>query len=131
MKHEQWRILLVDDDEDDYIITGDILSEIEGNAFNLDWVPTYEAALTAMQHNQYDLYLVDYRLGAHDGLELLHQATADGCRGPIILLTGLGNDTIGGKAIEAGAVDYLIKGKFDAPRLEHSIRQAIERNNIR
>ncbi len=126
MQQYQWRILLVDDDEDDYIITEDILSEIEENPFDLDWVATYEAALEAMARNQYDLCLIDYRLGPHSGLELLQEAIANGCQSPIILLTGLGSEKVGLEAVQAGAVDYLVKGQLDAPSLAYSIRQAIE-----
>ncbi len=125
MQEQQWRILLVDDDEDDYIITQDILSEIEGDPFNLDWVATYKAALEAIARNQHDLYLIDYRLGAHDGLELLRKVVAQGCQMPIILLTGLKDEKVGAEAMQAGAVDYLVKDQIEASSLAHSIRQAI------
>ncbi len=125
MQKHQWRILLVDDDEDDYIITHDILSEIEEDSFNLDWAATYEAALETIARNQHDLYLIDYRLGAHDGLELLRKAIANGCQKPIILLTGLKDENVGAEAMQAGAVDYLVKDQIEASSLAHSIRQAI------
>ncbi len=120
-------VLLVDDDEDVYILARSWLSEIEGHRFALDWVATYEAALEAIIHNRYDVYLVDYRLGAHSGLELLRAAAEGGCKAPIILLTGVGNRSVDMEAMQAGAADYLPKAHLNADVLERSIRYALER----
>jgi PAS domain S-box-containing protein len=121
-------VLLVEDDEEDYLITRSLLSQIKPVTFALDWVATYEAALESIANHQHDVYLVDYRLGARDGLEFLQAALANGCRTPIILLTGQSNEDIDLAAMKAGAADYLVKGQIDAALLERSIRYAIERN---
>ena len=121
------RVLLVDDDEDDYLITGDLLSDVEGTSYNLDWVSTYEEALKVISHNRHDIYLLDYRLGAHSGLDLMQNAIRDGCRKPMILLTGQGDSEVDIQAMKAGAMDYLVKGHLDASLLERSIRYAIKR----
>lgn len=120
-------ILLVEDDEDDYIIVRDLLSEVEGWRCELAWVKTYEQALEAMGQRACDVYLVDYRLGTHDGLELLRQAVEQGYRTPVIFLTGQGGVEVDLQAMRAGAADYLVKGKLDASTLERSIRYALER----
>ena len=119
-------VLLVDDDEDDYILTRDLLSEIEAGRYEVEWVASYEAALQAMGRHGHDVYLVDYRLGARSGLELLREALGSGCQGPVILLTGQGDHEIDLQAMQAGAADFLVKGQGDAPTLERSIRYAIE-----
>ena len=75
----------------------------------------------------FDVALVDYRLGAHDGLELLSAAAKAGVSTPIILLTGQDDLETDVRAASAGASDYLIKGGTDAPSLERSIRYALER----
>ena len=64
------RVLLVDDDEDDYILTRDLLSESQGIRFELEWIAACDPALEAIAHNKYDVYLLDYRLGEHNGLQL-------------------------------------------------------------
>jgi signal transduction histidine kinase len=120
------RVLLVEDDEDDYRLTRDLLREIGERRFALEWVATYDAAVEAMTRREHDVYLVDYRLGRHDGLELLHEPFLVGK--PVIMLTGFDDLDVDLKAMEAGAADYLVKGKIDAPLLERSIRYAIERN---
>jgi diguanylate cyclase (GGDEF)-like protein/PAS domain S-box-containing protein len=120
------KVLLVEDDEEDYLITRNLLAQVRQVKFSLDWVATYEAALDLIESNQHDIYLVDYRLGKHDGLELLQAAAAKGCRTPIILLTGQADEDIDLAAMKAGAADYLVKGHLDAHLLERSIRYAIE-----
>ena len=122
-------VLLVEDDEEDYLITRSLLSQIKQVTFALDWAATYEAALESIANHQHDVYLVDYRLGQHDGLEFLQAALLNGCRTPIILLTGQSNEDIDLAAMRAGAADYLVKGRIDASLLERSIRYAIERNH--
>ncbi|MBE9029151.1 response regulator [filamentous cyanobacterium LEGE 11480] len=123
-----YRVLLIDDDEDDYIVTQDFLEEAEQSIFHLDWLDTYQAGLEEIAQNKYDVYLLDYRLGQQNGLELLQAAIQLGCNKPIILLTGVGDHIIDQQAMELGAGDYLVKGNtLNAPLLERSIRHAIER----
>jgi signal transduction histidine kinase len=121
------RVLIADDDEDDYVLTRDLLLRIGRPRFQLDWTPSYEGALAAIELNQHDVYLFDYHLGHSDGLELLREAMARGCKAPIILLTGNDNWETDVEAMKAGAADYLVKGHLDARLLERSIRYALER----
>ncbi len=127
MYKERLKILLVDDDKDDYVITRDLLSEIKELRYDLEWVTTYDAALKAMRSNDHDVFLFDYRLGDRTGLELLRETVANGYKAPVILLTGQGDHEVDVEAMELGAADYLIKGRIDASLLERSIRYAIER----
>ena len=130
MYNRKLYILLVEDDADDYVITCDLLSEIEDMVFELDWVSSYDAALEAIKRDQHDVYLLDYRLGAHNGLDLLKQAIASGCKAPMILLTGQGDREVDIEAMKAGADEYLVKGRIDPLHLERSIRYAFERRRL-
>jgi signal transduction histidine kinase len=127
MDTRELRILIADDDEDDYILTRDLLQRIGRQRCPLDWTPSYEAALQAIELNQHDVYLFDYHLGESDGLELMREALARGCKAPIILLTGNDDWETDVQAMKAGAADYLVKGQLDARLLERSIRYALER----
>jgi signal transduction histidine kinase len=120
------RVLLADDDQDDYIITRDLF-RLSPDRCELDWVSTYQAALQAVDQNQHDLYLFDYRLGEADGLQLLREAIARGCKAPIILLTGHDDQATDSLAMQSGAADYLVKGQLDAKLLERTVRHALER----
>ena len=130
LKERTLRILVVDDDEDDFYLARDLLSDIEGCSIALDWLSTYDAALDAIGLGEHDVYLLDYRLGERDGLELLREALANGCKAPMILLTGQDDHGIDLEAMTAGAMDYLVKGQIDATLLDRSIRYALERRRV-
>ncbi|BAZ70408.1 multi-sensor hybrid histidine kinase [Fischerella sp. NIES-4106] len=127
MKNNLIEVLLIDDDEDDYILTRDWFGEFQVVSCALEWVNSYQAGRDAILTGQYDVYLVDYRLGEGNGLELLRQAINNGCAAPIIFLTGQGDREIDIEAMKAGAADYLEKSQLAAPLLERSIRYALER----
>jgi diguanylate cyclase (GGDEF)-like protein/PAS domain S-box-containing protein len=125
MTQPRLRILLVDDDEDDYVLTRSVLIQVYGDRVVLDWVSAYEPARNVLVSGNHDLCLMDYHLGARTGLELLQETTALGCRIPIILLTGNDDRDVDVKAMEAGAADYLVKGQFGERLLERAIRYAM------
>ena len=121
-------VLLVEDDEDDYVITRALLDKAQTIECDLDWVRTYEDGRDAILTDAYDICLVDYRLGAGSGLDLLEEINeGGGVQAPIILLTGQGDLEVDLSAMAAGAADYLSKDEIDAPLLERSIRYAVER----
>lgn len=127
---DKFRILLVEDDEDDYVMTRDMLYEIDDFDFELEWVDGYDRGLEAMRANRHDVCLVDYRLGEPSGLELLRKAVALGCKVPIIMLTGQGDRKVDIEAMKAGATDYLDKSEIKPHMLERCIRYAIERHRL-
>jgi PAS domain S-box-containing protein len=123
----QARILIVDDDEDDFIITSDLIRSIPSSGFSINWCYSYKEALAQMKDRQSDIYFIDYRLGAKTGLDLLKEAIAAGVEEPVILLTGKGNHDVDMEAMRVGAMDYLVKGELNEEKLERSIRYALER----
>lgn len=127
MSAERLDILLIEDDEDDYVLVRDILAEVKDQKYRLDWRSSFEEALRASESGRYDAYLLDYKLGEHDGLQFLHEMNSRGSKVPIILLTGQGNYEIDMEAMRSGASDYLVKSQIGGPLLERSIRYAIER----
>jgi len=120
-------VLLVDDDEDDFVITRALISEIGAHRYRLDWVSSYKDAMAAIQRREHDICLLDYRLGEQTGLELLRELKSSSRCPPMILLTGQGDQKIDLEAMKAGAADYLIKGQLTAYQLDRAIRYAIER----
>ncbi|MEK7780061.1 MAG: response regulator [Verrucomicrobiota bacterium] len=121
------RVLVVEDDEEDFFLTSELLKEIRGAKFVIERADTFASGLLAMTSNCQDICLVDFRLGGHDGIELLQAARAGGAEAPVILLTGAGGEDADHAAMKAGAADYLVKGQVDAAQLERVIRYAIER----
>jgi PAS domain S-box-containing protein len=123
-----WTILLIEDDEDDYILTRSYLLETQKENASVVWVTSVEEALEQMDGK--DAILVDYDLGTSSGLDFIRAAAAHGCKSPIILLTGQGNYDLDLNAMQLGAMDYLLKSEINASLLERSIRYAIERKRI-
>lgn len=118
-------ILLVEDDEDDYLITREVLEEMQDVELSLTWVKDYDEGLSFLAQNDVSVCLVDYRIGAHTGIEFLKVAKGRGLKSPVILLTGVGQRDIDVAATEAGASDFLDKSDLNASLMERSIRYAI------
>ncbi|QEK52385.1 response regulator [Pedobacter aquae] len=121
------KVLLIDDDEDDYILTKEIFSDIpQKEKYQLSWINNYEEGINAMLKSHYDIYLVDYRLGKYTGIDLLKEAIKSNVGEPIIILTGKGDSKVDDEALQIGAADYLIKDKIDPYTIERSIRYALK-----
>ncbi|HKX28389.1 MAG TPA: response regulator [Blastocatellia bacterium] len=130
MEQRTFKVLLVDDDEDDIVIARKLLSRVEGSRYEVDCSVSYEDGLTRVLQGQYDICLLDYRLGARNGLDLLQTAVRQGLRIPFILLTGQGSRDLDLEAGLAGASDYMDKAQISSPLLERSIRYAVERKRF-
>jgi len=122
------RILIVEDDEDDFLIIEACIKDIPDKEFLIDWCYDYEDAMQRISEGRYDIYFVDYLLGEKTGLQLLEEAISIGCEEPLILLTGIGNRDVDIQAMTIGAVDYLVKSEINTEKLERSIRYALERS---
>lgn len=121
------RILLVDDDPDDFELTRDLVAEIEGGRYALTWLPSYEEGLRAVCAGDSELCLLDYRLGGRDGVEFLRDATIRGCAVPMVILTGYGDRTVEQEARLAGAFDYIPKAGLDVAGLRRVLRNVLRR----
>ena len=122
------KLLIVDDDEDDYFITSEYIKNIKSNKFQLEWCYRYDDALKYISNHSFNIYLIDYHLGAKTGLDLIKEAVINNWEQPFILLTGKGNQQIDIEAMQAGAMDYLIKSELDTEKLERCLRYSLERD---
>lgn len=119
------RVLIVDDDEDDYFRLTRLLCQPALAEYHIEWAPTYVAGLEAIERGGQDIAIVDYRLGMETGLELLRMAQLKNCDLPVILLTGHDSIEIDRESTRAGAADYLCKNGLTTTELERSIRYAL------
>jgi signal transduction histidine kinase len=124
------RVLLVDDDDDDFVMIREMLGEVVGTKYALDWSPSYKEATAQLSRKAHDVYLYDERLGEKTGLDLMKEAMASGIRAPLILLTGHGDHALDHEAMRHGASDYLVKSQLSAPLLERTIRYAVHRKEM-
>jgi PAS domain S-box-containing protein len=127
LKDDVIKVLIIDDDEDDFFITSDYMKGIEEYTLKIDWSYKFNEAVQLLRDKAYDIYFVDYRLGARTGLDFLREAMTIGAEEPVILLTGKGNKTIDVEAMQMGATDYLIKTDLTTEKLERCIRYSLER----
>lgn len=121
------KILIIDDDEDDFFITSEYMRQIEEYQLSIDWCFRFADAVEKLKSRAYDMYFVDYRLGAKTGLDFLKEAVRLGVEEPIVLLTGKGNKEVDIEAMQMGATDYLIKTELNTDKLGRCIRYAMER----
>jgi len=121
------RVLLVDDDPDDFLLTSEYLRDIHTLTFEIGWAKNFNEAVEQIASRCHDIYFFDFLLGSRTGLELLEESLRLRCEGPIVLLTGKGDQQIDREATRLGAADYLVKSELDAEKLERCIRYALER----
>jgi signal transduction histidine kinase len=130
VKKRKIRVLLIEDDEDDYTLVRDMLSEVRHVEYEVQWMPKYEEALKAIEAPTHDVCLLDYRLGERNGLDLLYEAIGKSYCVPIVFVTGQGDVDVDMEAMKAGAADFLAKGEISGPLLDRSIRYSIEQRKI-
>lgn len=126
----EWRILLIDDDEDEYCLTRMLVKETKGYRVSLDWAATYSNGKEMITANNYDAVLVDYDLGSRTGIEFIQEVAASGYKAPLILYTGRGSYETDMEAMKAGADLYLTKSEVTPLIFERSIRYVIKHKKI-
>jgi two-component system, cell cycle response regulator len=126
MSTEYRKILLIDDDRLQYRLTQEQFKNFHAERFDLEWASNYEDGLAQLMSGTYAACLLDFRLGERDGLQLIHQAMAAGCHTPIVFLTAETAERVDIAAMNAGALDYLVKGEITPRLLERSLRYALK-----
>ncbi len=119
------RVLLVDDDKEEESLTRSLLARVEQARYVLDWVPTFGEGLASIAEERHDAYLIDQNLGARTGIELVREARQAGSLAPLVMLTGRRDRATDLAALDAGATDFLVKGRTDAALFDRTIRYAI------
>ena len=121
-------ILMIEDNLGDARIIQGMLADATNMEFTVDWKQILRSGLDSLGENKYDVVLLD--LGLLDSPQssvsfTRVQAVAAGL--PIIILTGLDDETLAVTTVRRGAQDYLIKGRIDTDTLVRTIRYAMAR----
>jgi two-component system, sensor histidine kinase and response regulator len=124
------RVLVVEDDEDDWIILEKIFAKVEDISFLVEWARTYDEAIEEIERGVHDAYLIDYRLGERTGTEILERVHPEHLNQPFILMTGVSDSDLEWRSLRLAAADYLVKGSFDAMVLSRTITYALQRKYI-
>ena len=131
MSYKLVRTLLVEDNPGDARLIGEMLAEVAKGQFELVTVGRLSQAVQCLFAQRFAVVLLDLSLPDSQGLETFTRMQRQSARTPIVVLTGLDDETLAVKAVQAGAQDYLIKGQVDGNLLVRSIRHAIERHAVR
>lgn len=125
------KLLLVEDNPGDARLIREMLSEIPHTDFLLEQAGTLSEAVTRLtESDDIHVVLLDLSLPDSRGLETFDQVHQSFPEFPVIVLTGLTDETVGINAVQSGAQDYLLKGRVDGNLLARSIHYAIERQRM-
>jgi PAS domain S-box-containing protein len=127
MSDKPINILLIEDNASDAWLIHEMLSEIKGSLFELECVDRLSAGLERLVAGGIDVVLLGLSLPDSQGFETFVRLHGQNSRAPILVLTGLDDETMAIQAMQAGAQDYLVKGHLANPALPRAIRYAIER----
>jgi signal transduction histidine kinase len=124
------RILLVEDNPGDARLIRETLRDAGSPRFELRHADRLSAALPILAAREVDVALLDLSLPDAHGLETVTRALAAAPEVPIVVLTGLDDETVAIQAVQAGAQDYLVKGQVEPGMLSRALRYAMERKRL-
>ena len=127
MKDKSIRVLLVEDNPGDARLIRETLTEVSGVQFHLEWVDRLSTGLERLAEGGIDAVLLDLSLPDSQGIDTFIKVYTQAPQVPIILMTGLDDESLAVRAVREGAQDYLVKGQVDGNLLIRAIRYAIER----
>lgn len=120
------RVLLVEDDEEDWLLTRGRLLTGDG-AFDLVWAPSLADARGLLASSSFHVILTDLNLPDSRGWDTVEQLRRLASDTALVVLTEVADDELGLRAVVGGAQDYLVKGEADERALTRAIRYALER----
>jgi diguanylate cyclase (GGDEF)-like protein/PAS domain S-box-containing protein len=123
-------LLLVEDNAGDARLFREMLDEYGGHVAVLTIVESMCDAETHLAENASDMILLDLGLPDSQGLDAVRRARLAAPHVPLVVLTGLDDESLATKALQEGAQDYLIKGQIDPRALLRALRHAVERKTM-
>ena len=123
------RVLLIDDDETQYVFVRTLLHALDTHTYDLTWAGTYADGLAALCEDRFDVALVDLRLASCSGLDLIREAGApETLSTPVIMITGYGDRLVDLQAMELGAAEFLDKAELTAEMLDRTLRYTVRQS---
>jgi len=120
-------LLLVEDNPGDARLLREMLIEAGAHKTELTQAENMSEAEKLLAERLFDIVLIDLGLPDAQGLEAVRRARAAAPRVPLVVLTGLDDESLAAQALQEGAQDYLIKGQIETRGLLRALRYAIER----
>lgn len=127
MSKRDLTILVVDDDEADVAMMQRYLSKSDAFSAQFAIANDAESARLTLAQQRIDVVLLDFRLGADSGLELLKMIRAAGATAPVIFLTGFGSEQLAAQVAREGANAYLSKDDLTEELLQATVSDVVTR----
>lgn len=122
MSDEKYHVLILDDD---YAV-GELLSEyLQNTGCAVTYVTSEPDFWESLSTRTFDILFLDYKLQNTTGLDILGRMGQAGVNIPTVMMTGEGNENIAARAIQSGALDYLVKGEYSLSVLPSLIQKAV------
>ena len=121
------KVLLIEDNDVDAQLTQDLLSEWSSEEFQVSRVKTLGEGLTYLSRERFDAVLLDLSLPDAFGLPTVKQIHDTSPTIPVVVLSGVSDQSLALQAVQQGAQDYLVKGQGHPELLARAVRYAIER----
>jgi signal transduction histidine kinase len=121
------RLLLVEDGAADALLLQYMLAEVNDESFEVTHVELMSEAIARLADDSFDAILLDLSLPDSRGVGTVAQINAAVPHLPIVVMTGLDDQTTGMEAVRQGAQDFLTKGQVGGRLLTRAIRYAMER----
>ncbi|HEY9870328.1 MAG TPA: response regulator [Candidatus Obscuribacterales bacterium] len=127
MGQKSIKLLLIEDSRAQIRLLEQMLAEVKGARFEIECAEKLSDGLSYLSKNSFDVVLLDLSLPDASGLDTLVSVHCQHPHVPIVVLTGLDDESVAMEAVKLGAQDYLLKGQVQGPMLARAIRYAIER----
>ncbi|MFC2050815.1 PAS domain S-box protein [Chloroflexota bacterium] len=127
MVNKNVKILLIEDNPGDARLIREMLAEAPDASFELETAKRLSTGLKHLAKEATDVILLDIGLPDSQGLDTVNKVYAQVKTVPIVVLTGLEDESVGMEAVQHGAQDYLVKGQIQSKALWRVINYSIER----
>lgn len=122
------RVLLINNNNRDYEAIEKALNAIKNTKYKLEQEPNYEKALDAISKDLHDVYIVDFQLENHTGLDLIQEVVLRDIKVPVIIYAEDDDEDLDVFSMKQGAADYIVKSEITPALLERSIRYSYNNN---
>ena len=119
------QVLLIEDTPSDALLLREALENDTLTAFTLTTAERLNSAIKILSSQAFDIILLDLGLPDSRGMETFNRIQQVAPSIPKVILSGFADEVLAMQAVQAGAQDYLVKGRFDAPALRREIRYAM------
>jgi hypothetical protein len=130
MEKKPIRVLIMNEDYQDYVITSNYIHQIPSQNYHTYWCSDYHQVMDSMLNNLYDAYLIDYHLSGKKSTDHLIEAIIEECEEPVILLSNPLRAVLKWDSQNTKMSSPLIKSELNSEKLDYCIRYAVERTLI-